>query len=119
AMDTSTITSSCETASPFRIRPGDIAALDMSEPFQILRQHLAINATNGFCSEHANCSHGDKSTWTLHRDILHALVMPIAQLFNRASHLAEAALCSSKPEDLELAFTGDARSAFLWLQCFM
>ncbi|KAK8241048.1 hypothetical protein IWZ00DRAFT_547573 [Phyllosticta capitalensis] len=45
----------------------------------------------------------------------HALVFPIVQLFRRASSLAEAALCSSKPEDLEMAFTADARSGFLWL----
>lgn len=45
--------------------------------------------------------------------------MPVVQLFHRASSLAEAALCSSKAEDLEMAFTGDARSGFLWLQCFL
>lgn len=45
--------------------------------------------------------------------------MPVLQLFRRASALAHAALCTQKPEDLELAFHGDARSAFLWLQCFV
>jgi hypothetical protein len=45
----------------------------------------------------------------LHRDILHALIMPIVTLFQRASALAEAALCTRKTEDLELAFAGDAR----------
>lgn len=55
----------------------------------------------------------------LHRDVLHALLMPIVQLFNRASEIASAALCSQCPEDLELAFSGEARSAFLWMQCFL
>jgi len=45
--------------------------------------------------------------------------MPVVQLFNRASTLAFAALCTTKPEDLELAFSGEARSAFLFLQCFI
>lgn len=45
--------------------------------------------------------------------------MPIVQLFNRSSSLAEAALCSTKPDDLELAFVGNARGAFLSLQCFL
>lgn len=41
------------------------------------------------------------------------------ELFNRASALAEAALCTHKSEDLELAFAGEARGAFLCLQCFV
>lgn len=45
--------------------------------------------------------------------------MPVLELFNRASALAEAALCTHKSEDLELAFAGDARGAFLCLQCFV
>lgn len=45
--------------------------------------------------------------------------MPVLELFNRASALAEAALCTHKSEDLELAFAGEARGAFLCLQCFV
>ena len=55
----------------------------------------------------------------MHRDLLHALVTPVLELFNRASALAEAALCTHKSEDLELAFAGEARGAFLCLQCFV
>jgi len=55
----------------------------------------------------------------LHRDILHALIMPVVALFRRASALAEAALCTHRSEDLELAFAGEARGAFLCLQCFL
>ncbi|KAK8190452.1 uncharacterized protein BKA78DRAFT_155124 [Phyllosticta capitalensis] len=112
-MDSSTL------ESPFRISPESLQSLHRSDSFQILRKYLALNATKNFCSEHAACSSQAQSTWTLHRDILHALVFPIVQLFRRASSLAEAALCSSKPEDLEMAFTADARSGFLWLQCFI
>lgn len=73
-------------------------------------------STTSFCSAHASTE--DRPTWLLHRDILHALNMPLVALFHRASALASAALCSTTPSDLELAFSGDARSAFLWLQCF-
>lgn len=45
--------------------------------------------------------------------------MPVVALFRRASALAEAALCTQRSEDLELAFTGEARGAFLCLQCFL
>ncbi|KAB2578691.1 hypothetical protein BFW01_g9627 [Lasiodiplodia theobromae] len=102
--------------SPFSIRPEDVQRLESSQPFNVLRSYLAVNATNEMCPEHACCS---PEPWLLHRDILHALIMPVVQLFHRASRLAEAALCSSKAEDLEMAFTGDARSGFLWLQCFL
>ncbi|EKG11992.1 hypothetical protein MPH_10887 [Macrophomina phaseolina MS6] len=105
--------------SPFCIRPEDLHRLDSSKPFQVLRSYLAVNATNELCHEHACSSAEARETWLLHKDILHALIMPVVQLFHRASRLAEAALCSSKPEDLEMAFTGDARSGFLWLQCFL
>lgn len=44
--------------------------------------------------------------------------MPVIELYRRAEALASAALCTAKSEDLELAFAGDARGAFLWLQCF-
>jgi hypothetical protein len=51
--------------------------------------------------------------------MLHALIMPVVTLFGRASALAEAALCTRRTEDLELAFAGEARGAFLFLQCFL
>lgn len=58
-------------------------------------------------------------TWLLHRDILHAMTMPVVELYKEAATLAAAALCSQFPEELEVAFKGEARFAFLWLQCFI
>lgn len=58
-------------------------------------------------------------TWLLHRDMLHAMTMPVVELYKEASTLAAAALCSQSPEELEVAFKGEARFAFLWLQCFI
>jgi hypothetical protein len=58
-------------------------------------------------------------TWLLHRDILHAMIMPVVELYKEASTLASAALCSQVPKELEVAFRGEARFAFLWLQCFI
>jgi hypothetical protein len=45
--------------------------------------------------------------------------MPVVTLFSRASTLASAALCTQRSSDLELAFAGEARGAFLCLQCFI
>ncbi|KAF2005993.1 hypothetical protein P154DRAFT_518224 [Amniculicola lignicola CBS 123094] len=103
--------------SPFAIPREDVEALMASEGFLLLRRCLAGDAD--FCSSHDACDADSKATWLLHRDILHALIMPVVELFKRASALAEAALCTSKTEDLELAFSGEARGAFLCLQCFI
>ncbi|KAF2202275.1 hypothetical protein GQ43DRAFT_439825 [Delitschia confertaspora ATCC 74209] len=105
--------------SPFEIPLEDIEALCESEGFRVLRGYLAEKGSNDFCSVHVYCDAETRDTWVLHRDILHALLMPVVELFKRASALAEAALCKPKIEDLELAFGGEARSVFLWLQCFL
>lgn len=83
----------------------------------MLRNYLARSAD--FCNEHDRCDSQAQETWMLHRDILHALIMPVVALFKRASALAEAALCTRRTEDLELAFAGEARGAFLCLQCIL
>lgn len=133
--------------SPFEIPHEHVQMLCNDEGFQILRTYLARNAKYGpafatqhhpspsqayhttsttlltsplsFCADHVTASSQTKETWLLHRDLLHALTMPIYQLFSRASTLASAALCTRAPEDLELAFSGEARGAFLCLQCFI
>lgn len=53
------------------------------------------------------------------RDVLHALLVPVVELFDKAVSLAALVTHATKSEDLECAFTGQARSAFLWLQCFL
>ncbi|KAF1848869.1 uncharacterized protein K460DRAFT_276793 [Cucurbitaria berberidis CBS 394.84] len=103
--------------SPFAISHEDIGALNESQAFCVLRSYLARDAD--FCTNHTPCDPEAKETFILHRDILHALIMPVVALFSRASALASAALCTQKSEDLELAFAGEARGAFLCLQCFI
>jgi hypothetical protein len=124
--------------SPFAIPREDVEALNESEGFRMLRNYLARNAEyaefpfhyhhirqeqmltlHSFCNEHDKCDSEAQETWLLHRDILHALIMPVVTLFRRASALAEAALCTRRTEDLELAFAGEARGAFLCLQCIL
>lgn len=53
------------------------------------------------------------------RDVLHALLVPVVELFDKACGVASVATRATKLEDLEYAFTGSARSAFVWLQCFL
>ncbi|EOA87932.1 uncharacterized protein SETTUDRAFT_168733 [Exserohilum turcica Et28A] len=103
--------------SPFAISREDVDALNSSKAFCALRRCLAGQAD--FCAAHSQCTPQSKHTWLLHRDILHALIMPIVTLFSRASTLASAALCTQRSSDLELAFSGESRSAFIGLQCFI
>lgn len=103
--------------SPFAIPREHVHALEASPAFGVLRRYLAPNTT--FCTAHAHSDPDTQQTWLLHRDMLHALIMPVVALYARASSLAAAALCSPRPEDLELAFSGEARGAFLCLQCFI
>ncbi|QDS70625.1 hypothetical protein FKW77_000655 [Venturia effusa] len=111
--------SSSSSASPLTaLTPTHLATICSSPGFQILRKFLA-NSPYEICAQHATCSPSDLSTWLLHRDILHAIITPVVHFYTRASQLASAALCSRKYEELELAFRGDARSAFIWLQCFI
>lgn len=126
--------------SPFAVPREDVAALEASQAFGVLRAYLAGQAeyvvsapswisriyayTNhhrpSFCASHAHSAASEQQTWLLHRDMLHALIMPVVALFSRASAVAAAAaLCTPKSEDLELAFAGEARGAFLCLQCFI
>ncbi|KAK1919832.1 hypothetical protein P3342_002125 [Pyrenophora teres f. teres] len=103
--------------SPFLMPQEDVEALGQSKAFCALRRCLAGEAA--FCATHAHCTPQAKQTWLLHRDILHALIMPVVTLFSRASTLASAALCTQRTSDLELAFSGESRSAFIGLQCFI
>ena len=88
-------------------------------PPPALRQTSITNKYASFCATHTQCSPQAKQTYILHRDILHALIMPVVTLFSRASTLASAALCTQRASDLELAFSGESRSAFIGLQCFI
>ncbi|KAH6621754.1 hypothetical protein C7974DRAFT_456429 [Boeremia exigua] len=106
-----------EELCPFVIPVEDVDVLNASEAFCMLRNYLARDTS--FCAQHDECDPQTKQAWILQRDLLHALVMPVLELFNRASVLAEAALCTRRSEDLELAFAGEARGAFLCLQCFV
>ncbi|KAF2683046.1 hypothetical protein K458DRAFT_419272 [Lentithecium fluviatile CBS 122367] len=107
--------------SPFAIPREDVDALCADEGFQLLRKCLVHHAD--FCAFHTASDYEAKQTWILHRDLLHALTMPVVELFKRASALAQKVLCTGKSTrgtaDLETAFVGEARSAFLWLQCFL
>ena len=71
------------------------------------------------CDEHTHGPPESLPRWLLSRDVLHALLVPIVELFDKAVSLAACTTHASKVEDLEYAFTGQARSAFLWLQCFL
>lgn len=61
----------------------------------------------------------EKEAWLLQRDVTHALVLPVLEIFRQASVVAKSMLGNRNIFDLELAFRGEARGAFSWLQCFI
>ncbi|QVM08335.1 hypothetical protein D8B26_003026 [Coccidioides posadasii str. Silveira] len=107
--------------SPFRIREEDKAALNDSEKFQAVRLRLQESARSEFCTLHGNDEivSSEKQTFQLHRDILHALFTPLLQFLRQASLVAALAVPGQPRSDLELAFRGDARSAYAWLRCIV
>lgn len=72
---------------------------------------------SSFCEHHLPSSKANEESWLLHRDITHALILPVLQIHQQALQLAESFLCTREICDLELAFRGEARGAFSWLQC--
>ena len=78
-----------------------------------------------FCGNHIGLPLEVRSTFTLHRDILHTMLLPIRLICAEAAHYASSILSFHQPScprrlavDLEVAFRGQARSAFSWIQCF-
>ncbi|EMD00464.1 hypothetical protein BAUCODRAFT_28822 [Baudoinia panamericana UAMH 10762] len=111
--------SSPPIASPFLLRVSDVEALGQSQGFNILQQHLAQQYTFELCESHTPAESEDPDEWLIIRDVLHALLVPIVELFDKACSVAAQVTRASKLEDLEYAFTEQARSAFVWLQCFL
>lgn len=84
-----------------------------------------LTARLRLCDEHSRNHPAEKDTsealeaWLVVRDLLHALLVPVVELFDKASTVASQATQAVKLEDLEYAFSGPARSAYVWLQCFL
>lgn len=107
-------------ATPFLITVQDAIMLEHSEGFNILRYHLSRECQNDFCSVHKEfCTFENKQSWIVMRDLLHALLAPIVALFDNAARIAKKVTHAITPEDLEFAFRGRARGAFVWLQSFL
>ncbi|KAK4503560.1 hypothetical protein PRZ48_004475 [Zasmidium cellare] len=106
-------------ASPFLLKVQDVETLAQSDGFSILRTHLSEHYTFELCDVHTPAHLENLERWLIVRDVLHALLVPVVELFDKACGVASAATHATKLEDLEYAFTGSARSAFVWLQCFL
>ncbi|KAK0321544.1 hypothetical protein LTR82_007512 [Friedmanniomyces endolithicus] len=115
-----TFHSTTTSVSPFVLQPQELDILSHSDGFSILREHLAQHYSYELCDKHA-CAHSltDPDAWLVVRDLLHALLVPVVELFDKACTVASQATHALKLEHLEYAFTGPARSAFVWLQCFL
>ncbi|KXT16356.1 hypothetical protein AC579_5577 [Pseudocercospora musae] len=106
-------------ASPFLLKSNDVELLSHSHGFRILRSHLAQHYKYELCEKHAPAHLEHMDRWLVTRDVLHALLVPIVELFDKACGVAAAATHAAKLEGLEYAFTGKSRGAFVWLQCFL
>jgi len=121
----------------FTINPQDVELLNQSDGFKILRDHLtdsycyrqvvpsfdiqrrANTYADSFCATHSNNRAYPPSHWLLARDVLHALLVPVVELLDKAVYLAAAVTRAADCEDLEQAFTDQAHGAFRWLQCLL
>lgn len=120
-MDNSSMCVANSNVTPFLISVQDALLLDQSAEFQILRSHLRTDISkNNFCASHSHKEDSDDhAAWTVMRDILHALLAPIVALYDHSSSIAQDSVRSYRQEDLEYAFSGKARNAYVWLQSFL
>jgi hypothetical protein len=88
-------------------------------PTRALTQHR-------YCRTHSCLPVEVQSTFTLHRNILHTILLPVLQIRGQAAQYASSILAHHRQRpsrhpavDLEVAFRGQARSAFSWVQCFI
>jgi hypothetical protein len=92
---------------------------ELSRAFGYMRQsrRLFMLMVQRFCSAHvATLEAQDMAEFKLHRDILHAACQPVVRVFKAASRVASIIRPTRPTADLELAFSGDARDFYVWLQ---
>ena len=78
-----------------------------------------LTLTPSFCQSHQTKNVGKQQAWLLQRDITYALIFPLLDIYGQARETALAMTGGQPLEDLELVFSGEARGAFGWLQCFL
>lgn len=71
------------------------------------------------CQTHTTAHRRELSSLLLVRDVLHGLMVPIVELFDKASAVAAEYTHATNVADLELAFADHARTTFVWLHCFL
>ncbi|KAL1971275.1 hypothetical protein VTN77DRAFT_227 [Rasamsonia byssochlamydoides] len=116
--------SNSTTSSPFRISKEAEEELERNEAFRSVRQHLRRKEREtdmlNFCPFHQHaCSPDEKETFRLHRDITHALLLPLFEIHNQATQIAKRALSRKRGAEPERAFRGEARGAFTWLHSIL
>jgi len=111
-------------ASPFRISGEDLKTVKSGGNIKAVGAFLGKQG-HQYCGTHSGLPLEVQSTFTLHRDILHTVLLPVRLIFAQAAHYASSILSFHQPSclrrlaaDLEVAFRGQARSAFSWIQCF-
>ncbi|KAF2663946.1 hypothetical protein BT63DRAFT_461064 [Microthyrium microscopicum] len=110
-----------ESSSPFAaLRGHDVVQMIESCPdLGIALHRFESERAARFCNNHKDVELAAQSTWRLHAAVVHLMLQPLVKVFTRACTVASAALCTNLPNELELAYRGEARDSFVWLNCFM
>ncbi|KAI9815581.1 MAG: hypothetical protein M1832_005442 [Thelocarpon impressellum] len=98
--------------SPFLLKHAETEQLRSSRALKVIRAYLANDR------DQSPSNGEDEEAWLLHRDVTFALICPLLEIFRQASQMARKVLAPRHEADLELAYRGDARGAFSWMQCF-
>lgn len=116
--------SNSASESPFEIPKEVEVRLNCNEPFRTLRHHLEKKENDrnilSYCQFHQQaCSQEEQSIFRLHRDITHAVLLPLFEIHAEASAVASYVLPSKNWAEPERAFRGEARGAYSWLHCIL
>ncbi|KAL1954260.1 hypothetical protein VTO42DRAFT_1446 [Malbranchea cinnamomea] len=106
--------------SPFSIAPQHEQILNEYPAFRALGGLLAHDPQNAFCETHTvTTTSVEKEIFRLHRDVIHAVLLPLVDMMNQCLSLAKRILPDSPEAELARAFRGEARGAFTWLHSIM
>jgi hypothetical protein len=113
---------SVQEHSPFApLRQKDLENILISFPeVGELLQEAIRDKSASFCHEHSGQDEACQTTWRLHAALLDIMLEPLTAIFSEASDVAAAeAFYINGASELELAFRGEARDAYVWLQCVL
>ena len=96
--------------SPFLANTTNLASLKRRT-----KQGQTNTPTTKLCCIHSDVNRHQQEAWALHHEILTTLIRPLLTIYTHTKTIAKR---TNGPRDLEFAFSGEARDAFVWLHSF-